>query len=159
MTTTRHQSDEQNRHIAGATEDASGKMIVFDVNELASSGKEHPFVQVLSDIGAARLVLFTFKAEQQLKEHSTSSQILVQALRGSVVFTANGSSVTLQAGMVLQLEMNVPHSIVALTDAAVLVTMVPSPSYHSLEREVFQNQTPLVTRTAGDQASGSCPNL
>ncbi|GLV60575.1 hypothetical protein KDH_73940 [Dictyobacter sp. S3.2.2.5] len=110
--------------------------------------EEHPSVQVLSDIGAARLVLFSFKAGQQLKEHKTSSQIIVQAICGSIEFTANASQTTLRTGMVLQLEMNVPHSIIALTDAQVLVTMVPSPSSHSLQREVFQNQQPLVMRTA-----------
>lgn len=129
----------------------SGNLIVFDLRTLSQFKEEGPYVQVLSDIGAARIVLFAFKAGQQLQEHSTSSQILVQALRGRVTFTAAGSSIEAQAGMVLQLEANVPHSVVAKTDAVMLVTMTPSPSYHSLEREVFQNLTPLVTRTTSDR--------
>ena len=129
----------------------SGKLIVFDLRTLSQFKGKEPYVQVLSDVGAARIVLFAFKAGQQLQEHSTSSQILVQALRGRITFTAAGSSVEAQAGMVLQLEANVPHSVVAKTDAVMLVTMTPSPSYHSLEREVFQNLTPLVTRTTSDR--------
>ncbi|GCE07180.1 cupin domain-containing protein [Dictyobacter aurantiacus] len=148
--TAQHQSEQQQQQVVGATGDASGKMIVFKIKEPDNVPEEHPAVQILSDIGAARLVLFSFKAGQQLKEHKTSSQIIVQAIRGSIEFTANDSQTTLQAGMVLQLEMNVPHSIVAITDAQVLVTMVPSPSYHSLQREVFQNLQPLVTRTTED---------
>ena len=35
-------------------------------------------------------------------------------------------------------EANVPHRVVAKTDAVMLVTMTPSPAYHSLEREVSQ---------------------
>ena len=133
-----------------------GRLIVFDLRRLAHFQEERPDVQVLSDIGAARLVLFTFKAGQQLQEHRTSSQILVQALRGRVIFTAAGSSVKLQAGMVLQLEANVPHTVEAQTDAVMLVTMTPSPASHSLEREVFANLTPLVTRTAraSEEAGG-----
>ena len=125
----------------------SGNLIVFDLRTLSQFKEEGPYVQVLSDIGTARIVLFAFKAGQQLQEHFTSSQILVQALRGRITFTAAGSSVEAQAGMVLQLEANVPHSVVAKTDAVMLVTMTPSLSYQSLEREVFQGLAPLVTRT------------
>lgn len=125
-----------------------GSLIVFDLRRLTRWSEERPAVQILSDIGTARLVLFGFKAGQQLQEHRTSSQVLVQALRGRVTVTAAGSSVKLHAGMVLQVEANVPHTVVAQTDAVMLLTLLPSPASHSLEREVFQGLAPLVTRTA-----------
>ncbi len=131
-----------------------GTLIVFDLRTLARFREERPYVQVLSDIGAARLVLFAFKAGQQLQEHRTSSQILVQTLRGRVTVIAAGTSVKLQAGMVLQIEANIPHMVVAQTDAVMLLTMTPSPSSHSLEREVFQDLTPLVTRTVSASEEG-----
>lgn len=126
----------------------SGEMVVFDLKALTHFRDERPYVQVLSDVGAARLVLFAFKAGQQLKEHRTTSQIQVQVLRGRVVLVATANSVKLQAGMVLQLEANVPHRVTAQTNAVMLVTMMPSPSYHSLEREVFQQTAPLVKRVS-----------
>lgn len=131
-----------------------GNLIVFDVRTLAHFREERPYVQVLSDIGSARLVLFAFKAGQQLPEHRTSSQILVQVLRGRITFTTAGNSVKLQAGMVLQVEAQVPHRAIALTQAVMLVTMVPSPAYHSLEREVFQHLPPLVMRTVSASEQG-----
>jgi len=136
------------------TEDIPGDLIVFDVRKLTRFREGGPDVQVLSDIGAARLMLFTFQAEQHLKEHTTSSQLLVQVLRGRITLTAAGNSVKLQAGMVLQVEARVPHQVVAQTNAVLLVTMVPSPAYHSLEREVFQPPTPLVTRTVSVSEKG-----
>lgn len=145
---------EQGKQGKQETEAAPGNLIVFDVRKLARFREEGPDVQVLSDIGAARLVLFAFKAGQHLKEHTTSSQLLVQVLRGRVMFTAAGNSIRLQAGMVLQVEAQVPHQLVALTQAVMLVTMIPSPAYHSLEREVFQPLTPLVTRTVGASEQG-----
>ncbi|HLI09908.1 MAG TPA: cupin domain-containing protein [Ktedonobacteraceae bacterium] len=123
-----------------------GEMVVFDLRALTHFRDEGPYVQVLSDIGTARLVLFAFKAGQQLKEHRTSSQIQVQVLRGRVLFSATGNSVKLQAGLVLQLEASIPHSVTAQTDAVMLLTMTPSPSFHSMERELFQQATPLVKR-------------
>jgi quercetin dioxygenase-like cupin family protein len=147
-------AEEQRKQGEQETEEAPGNLIVFDVRTLAHFREEQPYVQVLSDIGTARVVLFAFKAGQQLQEHRTSSQILVQVLRGRITFTAAGNSVRLQAGMVLQVEAQVPHRIVALTHAVMLVTMVPSPAYHSLEREVFQHLTPLVTRTVSASEQG-----
>lgn len=125
-----------------------GSLIVFDLRKLAQFQEDKPYIQVLSDIGDARVVLFTFKAGQQLKEHSTTSQILVQVLRGRVTFSTAGNSVKLQAGMVLQLEENVSHSILAQTDAIMMVTMTPSPSFHSLglDRNNESGPTPLVSR-------------
>ena len=99
-----------------------GKLIVFHLRTLAHFREERPDVQILSDIGTARLVLFAFKAGQQLQEHRTSSQILVQVLRGRVTVTAAGRSVKLHAGMVLQVEANVPHTVVAQTNAVMLLT-------------------------------------
>ena len=154
MSAIHQRAEEQGKQVEQETEEAPGNLIVFDVRKLARFREEGPDVQVLSDIGAARLVLFAFKAGQQLKEHRTSSQLLMQALRGRVMFTAAGNSVKLQAGMVLQVEAQVPHQVVALTNAVLLVTMVPSPAYHSLEREVFHHLTPLVTRTVGASEQG-----
>lgn len=121
-------------------------LIVFNLREITKFREEGPYVQVLSDTGAARVVLFTFKVGQELREHTTSSQIIVQALRGRITFMAEGKKAQLQAGMVLQLEANVPHSVIARTNAIMLLTMTPSPSFHSLEREVFKDLKPLVTR-------------
>lgn len=124
----------------------TGQLIEFDLRTLARFSTEGPGVTVLADTGAARSVLFAFRAGQQLKEHRTSSQIMVQVLRGRVLFTAADQSTDLKAGTLLHVEANVPHSIMARTNAIVLVVLTPSPSYHSLETEVFQRHTPLVTR-------------
>ncbi|HXX78615.1 MAG TPA: cupin domain-containing protein [Ktedonobacteraceae bacterium] len=134
---------------AQETHGDAGNLIVFDLRTLTHFREDEPYVQVLSDIGGARLVLFAFKAGQQLREHSTPSQILVQALRGRLLFTAAGQGIKLQAGTVLQMEANIPHAVVAQTDAVMLLTIIPSPENRSLGRDAFQGLTPLVTRTVG----------
>lgn len=121
-------------------------LIQFDLRALAQPSESGPGVRVLADTGAARVVLFTFRKGQTLKEHNTSSQILVQVVRGRITFSAAGAHADARAGTLFSLEARVPHSIVARTDAVVLVTMTPSPSYHSLEQEVFSKLTPIVAR-------------
>lgn len=123
-----------------------GDLIVFDLRKLAEFQSRGPGVKVLSDAGVVRQVLFSFAAGQQLKEHQTSSQISVLVLRGRITFAAAGSTVEGKAGTLLQLEANVRHGITAHTNAIVLVTMTPSPAQHSLQHEVFDQLTPLVTR-------------
>ncbi len=129
----------------GQKQEEGGHLNVFDMRTLARFREEGPSVQVLSDSGTARLVLFAFKAGQQLKEHHTSSQILVQVVSGRILFTT-GESVQMNAGMLVQVEAQVPHSVLAQTDTLLLVTMIPSPSHHSLESEALKNSSPLVTR-------------
>ena len=129
-----------------------GDIILFDMRKLTRYREEGPFVQVLSDIGAARVVLFAFRAGQQLKAHRTSSQILVQALRGRITFTTAGDSVKMQAGMILQVEANVPHSVLAQTDAVMLLTMLPSPTQHAgVEHEELRDLIPLVRRISDSE--------
>ncbi len=151
------QSDEQASHRSMVEEkqeqreSEGSSAILFDLRTLAQFRNTGPNVQVLSDIDTARLVLFTFRAGQQLREHHTSSQLLVQVLRGRVSFSTPENTLRLQAGMVLQVESHVHHNVVALTDAVMLLTMTPSPTYHSLEHEPFHDLTPLVSRAKVDQ--------
>jgi|SRR6185312_9698260 len=141
-TETHVNTQDQSKQSAG-----QGNVILFDLHELAHFRTDGPSVQILSDIGTVRLVLFAFKAGQQIKEHVTSSQLLVQVLRGRITFTASGKNEMLQTGKILQVEANVAHSVAATTDAVMLITMTPSPSFHSLQHEIFDTLTPLVTRS------------
>jgi quercetin dioxygenase-like cupin family protein len=125
---------------------APGDLIVFDLRALSHYQDAGPAVTVLSDTGDACTVLFAFKAGQHLEEHRASSQILVQVLRGRITFTAEGTTVPAHVGTLLQLEAGVPHSLEALTNAVVLLILTPSPARHGLDRGLFHDGTPLVSR-------------
>jgi quercetin dioxygenase-like cupin family protein len=125
---------------------APGDLIVFDLRALTRYEDAGPAVTVLSDTGDACTVLLALKAGQGLEEHQTSSQILVQVLRGQISFTARGAMVPAHAGTLLQLESGVPHSLDALTNAVVLLILTPSPANHGQEPELFRGGSPLVSR-------------
>ena len=109
-------------------QETSGSAIFFNLRQLTQFRADRPYVQVLSDLGTARVVLLAFKAGQQLGEHCTANQLIVQVLRGRITFATASNTVKLQAGMLLQVEENVPHSISAQTDAVMLLTMLPNPA-------------------------------
>lgn len=129
-------------------QEAASDFILFDMRTLTHFREEGPAVLVLSDTGAARMVLFALRAGQHVKDHRTSSQILIQTLRGRLMCTVADRSVEVRAGMVLQVEAHVSHSVLAPTDAVMLLIMTPSPSSlrQGLEHDDTHGQAPLVTR-------------
>jgi len=117
---------------------------VFDLHQLAQFDDNNPRVQLISRSGHARQVLFSFSAGQNLREHKTSSQIAVQVVSGQLIFTAEGESRQVTPGQLILLEADVPHSVLAESDAVILVTMTPDPQHHSLAAELFDKIQPIV---------------
>ncbi len=141
-------SQQQPQDIPGIEPSEEGKMIVFDLTALTTFNEKGPNVQILSDIKSARLVLFTFRAGQSLKEHQTSSQIFIQILQGEMILTVEERDLEANAGMLFQVEADIPHSLTARTDASVLLTLAPSPAFHH-PADLFEDKEPLVKREQG----------
>ena len=99
----------------------------FDLSALIQFDVEKPHVQILSEIGDARMLLISFRAGQEIGEHLSPSKVLVQILRGAFVLTAGGKAIDLHNDVLLQIEPGMWHSVRAKTDAVMLVTMAPSP--------------------------------
>jgi len=72
---------------------------------------------------AVRLVM---PAGKVIAEHSAPGEITVHCLEGRVAFTAEGATHELGAGELLYLKARQPHSLKAIEDASVLVTLVVS---------------------------------
>jgi quercetin dioxygenase-like cupin family protein len=139
------EAGEQEHTEAQAT---TSNLIVFELRTLARFRDDRPYVQVLSDLGSARVVLIAFRAGQQLTEHRSPGQVLMQALRGRVTIETPADSVRLQAGLLLRLDAGIPHSVIARTDALMLLTITPDPARRDEERlDILCGHTPLVART------------
>ncbi|MEZ4710448.1 MAG: AraC family ligand binding domain-containing protein [Caldilineaceae bacterium] len=123
-------------------------MHIFDLSQLAKFDENRPTVQILARSGHARQVLFTLRAGQGLREHSTSSQIAVQVIAGQLNFAAQGESQLLTPGQLLLLEANIPHSLLAASDTIMLLTMTPDPQRHTLAAELFDKIEPMVEMRA-----------
>lgn len=84
--------------------------------------KEHAKAIVKTpDMELARLV---FSAGEEFKSHKVSGPIVVHCISGKIEFTAMGATRALQSGQLLYLLPNELHSLRALTDAIVLLTIV-----------------------------------
>jgi len=70
-----------------------------------------------------RMVLISMEKGSVLKEHHADGAISVQVLRGSIRFTAQGETHTLQANSLAALGASIKHEVEALEESAFLLTI------------------------------------
>jgi quercetin dioxygenase-like cupin family protein len=67
---------------------------------------------------------YALPAGKSIQEHTAAGLMIVQCIEGAVAFTALGRTQTLAAGEMLYLEHEAPHSLAALADSSLLVTIL-----------------------------------
>ena len=70
------------------------------------------------------ITLFAFDAGQELSEHSTPYDAIVQVIDGEVKLTIGGKIVTASAGETVLMPANVPHAVTAVKQFKMLLTMI-----------------------------------
>ena len=71
-----------------------------------------------------RVVLFGFAEGQELSEHTSTAQALIQILSGRCEFNLNGKSRLLKAGDLLHMPPNLPHAVKATEKFSMLLTLL-----------------------------------
>lgn len=74
------------------------------------------------------IVLFSFEEGGQLAEHKANGTVAIQALEGRLKVQAGEESYDLLPGMVVLLSPNVRHSVTALEQSALLLTIYREPA-------------------------------
>ncbi len=106
------------------TQTAPGEVI--DVHPLgpALAGTASSTLVKTPNLEVHRLVL---PKAREIPTHFAPGEITVQCLEGRIAFTAEGAEHILEAGQMLYLAPEVPHSLVGLEDSSVLVTkLIPT---------------------------------
>lgn len=94
----------------------------FDVGPLGAALKDAKSTTLIrsKQLEVIRIVM---PAGKHLAEHHTPGEITVQCVEGLVRFSVNGEPRTIHAGDMLLLEAGTPHSLEALDDASLIVTI------------------------------------
>jgi quercetin dioxygenase-like cupin family protein len=109
--------------------DETADLNVFDLDkEIAEINGQKPWqtghsAKLLFKAADLRLVLIVMEKGSSMKEHHADGTISVQMLKGSVRFTAQGRTHALAGNGVLTLGASIPHSLDALDDSALLLTV------------------------------------
>ncbi|GAB3590502.1 hypothetical protein CFAEC_08885 [Corynebacterium faecale] len=72
------------------------------------------------------MISFTFSPDQVLGDHSAPYPITVQCLNGEVDFSVEGTTLRMEAGMLLHLEEGIPHHVQATPEATEPATILVS---------------------------------
>jgi quercetin dioxygenase-like cupin family protein len=77
--------------------------------------------------GPLRLVLFAFEPGSELPQHRAPGQVVIHCLRGQLEVDAAGAQEQLHEGEALFLDPDVLHSVRAVTESDMLLTVCVSP--------------------------------
>lgn len=86
----------------------------------ASSG-DREAISLVKDYGL-NVMLMRLKRGARLHEHHTKGPLTVHVISGRVEFVAAGAPNEVAAGCMLALDRDIPHSVEALEDSALLLT-------------------------------------
>jgi quercetin dioxygenase-like cupin family protein len=109
----------------------TGPIHAYDLtNELAGLRAESPIANgghrqiTMLQRGMVTQVLFAFDAGAELREHAVHGVVTIQCLEGRLIALANDHDYELRAGGMLVLDTDIPHDVRALTDSAMLLTVL-----------------------------------
>jgi quercetin dioxygenase-like cupin family protein len=84
--------------------------------------QEH--AKIIAKTHEMELARLVFPAGSEFPDHRVSGPIVVHCLKGEIEFTAMGETKTLKPGQLLYLMPNEPHTLRAITNAVVLLTII-----------------------------------
>jgi quercetin dioxygenase-like cupin family protein len=93
---------------------------------------------------------------KEIPTHATEGEITIQCLEGRVAFTAEGVQRELNAGEMLYLEGEQPHSVKGIDHASLLLTITFP---HDESQEVRDEQTKRAARSSDAEQPGSPTRL
>ena len=108
----------------------AGPVVSLDLPDLASALRSEPHPARdghrqagLVHRGPLRMLLFTFESGGRLPEHRAPGQVVIHCLGGELAVEAGATRHRLSSGEVVVLEPDVPHSVEALADSDMLLTV------------------------------------
>lgn len=86
-------------------------------------GETNPAVSVLINTTSIKEVRIVFKEGQEMKEHKAPYPIVVSVVEGSIDFGVEEEHFILEKGMLIALEANILHSLKALQNSIVRLSL------------------------------------
>ena len=116
------------------------KPIILSLSDETQFSANGIVSRTLLRTSTTRVVLFGFAEGQELSEHTSTSQALIQILSGSCEFSLDGKPHSMKAGDLLHMPPNLPHSVRAIERFSMLLTLLkplgPVPTLSSVKDEV-----------------------
>jgi quercetin dioxygenase-like cupin family protein len=105
--------------------DVGAQLDAVRLQDPAQAGTDRTVVFLKTD--SLRVIFRSLSAGAELSTHKAPGPITVQVLDGHIEFTAGTQTTPVRKGEVLALESGVPHSVKALSNSAILITVAVRP--------------------------------
>ncbi|MEX2598190.1 MAG: cupin domain-containing protein [Dehalococcoidia bacterium] len=127
-------ADEQKAHSYTQTHQVSGDVLQFTLSEddeslrqqAAASGAGRAAKTLVKE-GPIRLTLIALRQGSVLDQHVAPGPCTIQAVRGDLRIQVGGETVDLQPGRLVALNQREPHSVEAIGDGSLLLTVAMPP--------------------------------
>jgi quercetin dioxygenase-like cupin family protein len=110
-----------------SNEEGSGKLAAgraVELSTLVDYAAAATVSRIIAKNSAGSVTLFAFDEGQSLSEHSTPFDALVQVIDGAVELTIGGEKLIAQAGEIVLMPADIPHSVNAVKPFKMLLTML-----------------------------------
>lgn len=98
-------------------------MKLADLTKEIAYKEDRPAINVMIDSEAGKEIRIVFKEGQVMKKHQAPFPIVVEIFRGSIDFGVNDEVLKLTEGMLISLDSNVPHDLLANEDSIVRLSL------------------------------------
>lgn len=114
-----------------------GRVLIFpQLTEVLTPFADKPQAKKLIDADGGNLILMELAAGQSWHEHHSVHPIIVQVLKGKVDFRVKGQSITLVPGKPIHVSSHLLHSLSALEDSTLMVTMLTGEPHPQAEATI-----------------------
>lgn len=93
-------------------------------------------ISVLFETDFTKEIRIAMKAGQEMKEHKTPFPIVVQLVEGKIDFTVSGEVLNLAKGDLIALDGGVPHSLDAIEESIVRLTLTKADQVDRVKKVV-----------------------
>jgi quercetin dioxygenase-like cupin family protein len=98
-------------------------MIISSIFDNLTFGEDKPALKVLFSTSAAKEVRIVFAKGQEMKAHKTAHPIVVEVVEGNIDFGVLESRHLLTKGMLIALDANVSHDLIAESNSIVRLSV------------------------------------
>ncbi len=98
-----------------------------NLNELVDYEEGRVVSRTLSSKPHINITLFAFDKEEEISAHTSHGDAMVQVLDGDALINIDGKEIPATKGDVVVMPANVPHSVSAVTQFKMLLTVVKQP--------------------------------
>ena len=99
----------------------------IDLKEMVGYEEGRVVSRTLASKQAINITLFAFDKNEEISAHTSPGDAMVQILDGEALINIDGNKIPATAGQVVVMPANVPHSVSAVTQFKMLLTVVKQP--------------------------------